>query len=245
MDLRGHGDSDWDPERRYDTETLTGDLAKVIAALGLQTAILVGHSLGAAVAIRFAADNPDRVSALIIVDFGPELEELGVNEVLRGFVDVPRTFSSVEEYAQWLTARRPLADPNQLRQLARCTLRQSPLQHWELKIDPALVTGSQIGRLPASQGRYRDPELWTALGRIKCPTLVIRGSGSGVLPQDVASRMVEGMLVSDLATIEAAGHDVIMDNPDGFSSCVKGFLSPLVARSRSGERFRSLRHIHH
>lgn len=232
IDLRGHGDSDWDPEARYDTGALTADLTKIIATLGLETTILVGHSLGAAVAIRYAADNPDRVAALVIVDFGPELDETGVNEVLRGFIDMPRTFSSVEQYAEWLVARRPLADPNLLQQFARCSLRQSPSQGWELKVDPALATSSQISKLAVSQGRYRYPELWPALERIKCPTLVIRGMGSGVLPQDVAGRMVERTLpAGQLASIASAGHAVMMDNPGEFTSRVHGFLAGIAART--------------
>jgi pimeloyl-ACP methyl ester carboxylesterase len=230
MDLRGHGDSDWDPETRYDTETLIADLAKIIAVLGFDRIILVGHSLGAAIAIRFAAENPARMAGLVIVDFGPELDEIGVNEVLRGFVDMPRTFTSAEEYTRWLIARRPLADPNQLRQFARCSLRQSPEQGWELKADAALATSSQMSNLEVGQGRYRYPELWSALERIKCPSLVIRGMASGILPHDVAVRMAEQTLSAGrLTTIGGAGHAVMMDNPGEFSSSVVNFLSGIAA----------------
>jgi pimeloyl-ACP methyl ester carboxylesterase len=230
MDFRGHGDSDWDPETRYDTETLTADLTKILALLGFERMILIGHSLGAAVGIRFAADNAARVAGLIIVDFGPELGEAGIDEVLRSFADTPRTFASADTYADWLTARRPLADPSQLRQLARCCLRQSPSQGWELKSDAALATNSQISRLELSQGRYRYPELWPALERIKCPTLVIRGMGSGILPHDVAARMVERALSAGrLTTIGGAGHAVMLDNPSEFTSNVINFLATVAA----------------
>jgi pimeloyl-ACP methyl ester carboxylesterase len=211
MDLRGHGDSDWDPETRYDTETLIADLAKIIAVLGFDRIILVGHSLGAAIAIRFAAENAARMAGLVIVDFGPELDEIGVNEVLRRFVDMPRTFPSAEEYTRWLIAHRPLADPNQLRQFARCSLRQSPEQGWELKTDAALATRSQMCN-------------------IKCPSLVIRGMASGILPHDVAARMAAQTLSAGrLATIGGAGHAVMMDNPGEFSSSVVNFLSGIAA----------------
>src|SRR5579863_4459490 len=78
LDLRGHGDSDWDPEARYDTATLAADLGKALAALGFERMILIGHSLGADVAIRFAADHAERVAALVIVDYGPELQKSGI-----------------------------------------------------------------------------------------------------------------------------------------------------------------------
>ncbi len=97
LDLRGHGDSDWDPEARYDTATFAADLTKAVAALGFERMILIGHSLGADVAIRFAADHASRVAALIIVDFGPELQKQGIDEVLRNFAASPRSFASIEE----------------------------------------------------------------------------------------------------------------------------------------------------
>lgn len=230
MDFRGHGDSDWDPETRYDTETLTADLTNIVSLLGFERMILIGHSLGAAVAIRFAADNAARVIGLVIADFGPELDEIGVDEVVRNFVEMPRTFASTEEYAEWLIARRPLADPDQLRQLARCSLRRSPSRGWEPKADAALATNSQISRLELSEGRYRYPELWPALERIKCPALVIRGMGSGILPHDVAACMAERKLSAGrLATIDGAGHAVMMDNPAEFSSSVINFLATIAA----------------
>ena len=145
IDLRGHGDSDWDPETRYDLETLTADLGKVVALFGFERMVLIGHSFGAAVAMRFAAENAARAAGLVIVDFGPELDEAGVNEVLRAFADMPRTFASTDDYADWLIAHRPLADPNQLRHLARCSLRQSS-QGWQPKADAALATNSEISR---------------------------------------------------------------------------------------------------
>ena len=229
IDLRGHGDSDWDPETRYDLETLTADLGKVVDTFGFERMVLIGHSFGAAVAMRFAAENAARAAGLVIVDFGPELDEAGVDEVLRAFADMPRTFASTDDYADWLIAHRPLADPNQLRHLARCSLRQSS-QGWQPKADAALATNSEISRLEAKGGRYHLPELWPALEQIKCPSLVIRGMGSGVLPSDVATRMVDRRLSAGrLATITGAGHAVMMDNPNEFTSSVIGFLSGIVA----------------
>jgi pimeloyl-ACP methyl ester carboxylesterase len=228
MDLRGHGNSDWDPETKYDTETFTADLTKTAAAFGFERMILVGHSLGADVAVRYAADNASRVAALVIVDFGPECGKQGIDEVLQSFVAMPRTFVSTEEYAQWLMAHRPLAEPSLLRQFARYNLRQSSPEGWESKTDAALATRSEISRLAVEDGRYCWPGRWSTLARINCPSLVVRGTGSGVLPNDVARRMVDRTLPDGrLATIAAAGHAVMMDNPVEFSTSVGGFLTSI------------------
>jgi pimeloyl-ACP methyl ester carboxylesterase len=226
VDLRGHGDSDWDPEAKYDSETFVADLAEAVTALDFGRMVLIGHSLGADVAIRFAADHPSQVAALVVVDFGPELQKEGIDEVLRGFAAMPRNFATVEEYEQWLAERRPLADPIALRQFARMSLRQSGKNGWTPKADIAVAAKSELARFDAIDGRYRNPELWRLLAGIRCPTLVVRGAASGVLPFDVATRMVERTLwKGQLATVPIAGHAVMLDNPAEFSASVIRFLS--------------------
>jgi len=69
LDQRGHGLSD-KPEGGYDFASITGDVAAFVQALGLERPALVGHSWGANVALQFAADRPDGVSALALVDGG-------------------------------------------------------------------------------------------------------------------------------------------------------------------------------
>jgi pimeloyl-ACP methyl ester carboxylesterase len=68
-DLRGHGASDW--PGRYTMAAITADIAGLFDALGLRSAIVAGHSLGAAAACQFAARHPDRVSRLILEDPAP------------------------------------------------------------------------------------------------------------------------------------------------------------------------------
>jgi pimeloyl-ACP methyl ester carboxylesterase len=69
LDQRGHGLSD-KPDGGYDFASITGDVAALLQALGLERPALVGHSWGANVALQFAADRPDAVSALALVDGG-------------------------------------------------------------------------------------------------------------------------------------------------------------------------------
>jgi pimeloyl-ACP methyl ester carboxylesterase len=228
IDLRGHGNSDWDPDASYETETFAGDLDRAVTSFRLERMILIGHSLGADIAIHYATANAARVAALVIIDFGPELTKAGVDEVIRAFADTPRTFPSTDAYAEWLIERRPFADQKMLRQFARCSLRQRGAGDWELKADPALGVGSLLGRFDAKDARYCDPQMWLDLERIKCPTLVIRGMGSGVLPYDVPGRMVERLhSVGRLATVAGAGHSVMLDNPAELSAAVVGFLAAI------------------
>ncbi|WP_026411154.1 alpha/beta fold hydrolase [Actinomadura oligospora] len=69
VDLRGHGESDG-PEDGYDTATAVADVAAVVAALDLAPAVVAGHSWGGGVALRLAAEHPDLVAGLALVDGG-------------------------------------------------------------------------------------------------------------------------------------------------------------------------------
>lgn len=76
VDLRGHGDSDA-PHADYSVETLATDVAHVCDALGVERAVIVGHSLGGAVGVHLAATQPDLVAAVALLEgallFRPEV----------------------------------------------------------------------------------------------------------------------------------------------------------------------------
>src|SRR5919112_3964735 len=74
VDLRGRGDSD-KPESGYGLATHASDVIRVLDHLGLKDAVLVGHSMGAFVALKTALAFPDRVCALALLDGGwPRVE---------------------------------------------------------------------------------------------------------------------------------------------------------------------------
>jgi len=83
LDQRGHGASE-QPGSGYDFATLGRDLSAALAALGIERPVLAGHSWGANVALRFAADRPGALAGLALVDgallgvaewAGPTLDE--------------------------------------------------------------------------------------------------------------------------------------------------------------------------
>ena len=106
-DLRGRGDSD-KPEHSYSVAIHASDLAKLIDAWGLEHPVVLGHSLGAFVALYFAAHYPDKLSKLILVDAGASPAWKTVDDrpgwlaVSMGRLSVP--VPSFEEYKQRLKA---------------------------------------------------------------------------------------------------------------------------------------------
>jgi pimeloyl-ACP methyl ester carboxylesterase len=223
FDLRGHGNSDWDPSQRYDALTMTEDLAEIIRDLGLDRFVLVGHSLGGEVALRYASRS-NRLAGLVIVDTGPELNKEGVDRVLQDFGDTPREFASVTHYADWFKARRPLARPDLIEQFAAYNLHPTAPDRFVLKSDPALRQRHENDLPSLVNSHYCRPELWSALARLTCPLLVLRGVGSAVLSVAVARRMVETAATAELSVIALAGHAVMMDNPTAFVEALSAFL---------------------
>ncbi len=112
VDLRGRGDSD-KPESGYSLRAHAADVVRVLDHLGLESAVLVGHSMGAFVVLKIALAFPDRVRALVLLDGGwPRVvstpEEMTEEEkqeaaalqegLARAFKRLDMTFESPEAY---------------------------------------------------------------------------------------------------------------------------------------------------
>ena len=67
FDLRGHGASAPPPDDDYSVDALAEDLEAVVDSLDLQRFVLVGHSLGASVAVAYAAAHPGQVAGVLVV----------------------------------------------------------------------------------------------------------------------------------------------------------------------------------
>jgi pimeloyl-ACP methyl ester carboxylesterase len=229
IDQRGHGESDWDSQGRYDYENLVADLEAVIDGQGFERVVLVGHSLGGRVSMLYAGRHPEKVAGFVIVDSAPELDPRGTIRI-RQDVEEHRdpSFAGPEEYERYLSTAYPAAKPAALRRMAQHALKQREDGRYELKMDQAL-RGFGSEKLDAEAMREREErhtaQLWEALEKTPCPTLVVRGAASDIVSADVADRMAEEVLPNgSLAVVGQAGHSVMTDNPDGFREAVCEFV---------------------
>jgi pimeloyl-ACP methyl ester carboxylesterase len=71
VDQRGHGKSEPAPDGDYSAAAFAGDAAELIADLGLDRPVVVGHSLGGVIALALAASRPDLVRGVVMVDPAP------------------------------------------------------------------------------------------------------------------------------------------------------------------------------
>ncbi len=230
LDLRGHGDSAHDPERRYPLDHHLRDLEAALPALGIERLVLVGHSFGGRVALLFAARHPARCAGLVVVDTGPEHDPRGTgrikSEVMARAERGDGSFARVEEYERVLARNYPAGDARALRRMAAHELRRRADGRFERKLDPLFLADEARGSADAQQGFESElgQQLWRACEQLRCPTLVVRGAASDVLSAEVADKMTETISDGRLAVIPQAAHSVMTDNPKAFGEAVCDFV---------------------
>ncbi len=167
LDQRGHGLSD-KPDRGYDFVEVTADLAAFVEALGLERPIIVGHSWGASVTLQFAAEYPEAVAGLVLVDGG---------------------FAAMAEHIAWEKAEKmmtpPAIDGMPVEDFIRLARNWPDIKElWSEQLQEMLLSNFQVSdgriyrRLPIDKHmqiaranwEQRPEHLW---GRLACPALLV------------------------------------------------------------------------
>jgi pimeloyl-ACP methyl ester carboxylesterase len=228
LDMRGHGDSGYDDEGRYDHQTMAEDVEAALASLEIERVVLVGHSMGGRVAMHFAGRNPDRVAGFVIVDSGPDLDARGTTRIRMETESAEIAFNSVKEYERALVALYPVADPKWMAELAVHWSRERPDGRFEPKLDPRFRKwrGSDMSEDEMrARSKEESQRLWKALEGTTCPTVVVRGAASDVLSPETADRMVDEVLANGtLVVVARASHSVMLDNPVDFNEALTDFV---------------------
>jgi len=225
LDVRGHGESAWSPTGAYGYADQAGDLAAFVRQLGLDKFVLIGTSMGGIIAMAYAAEHAERLSGLVINDIGPDAEA-GTQRITHMVGSRPDDFASLEEAMAYRRAASPIlaarGDEDQ-HELALGVLRQRADGRWSWKIDPAYIEQR------VRHGAPSRPPLWTALGTLHCPTLVVWGTESDVLSEAQAHRMVDALPRGELVRVPGIGHAPTLVEPPVLAALDR-FL-PLCGRS--------------
>jgi pimeloyl-ACP methyl ester carboxylesterase len=218
LDQRGHGDSDAAPDADYRTGTMAGDLAGFVDQLELRTFTLLGLSMGGRVAMAYAGAYPARVERLVIVDIGPDIHLPGLDRIREMMSGSPERLESEEQALEYIRRANPRYDEAELRHRVMHGLKRAPDGTLAWKYDKALRDMMRGG------GRRDAIDLWEPLGRITCPTLVVRGAESDILSPEIAEKMVERLPHARVVEVAEAGHSVPGDRPAEFARVVRSFL---------------------
>jgi pimeloyl-ACP methyl ester carboxylesterase len=229
LDFRGHGKSGRTPGR-YLVRDYVDDAAAVAEGLFTEPGVLLGHSLGALVALAVAARLPDKVRALVLEDppspaFVAGLPGSAYHAQFEGMRPLAGSTRPVAELTRRLAELRlptpdggtvrlgDLRHPTALRFLARC------LQD----VDPDVFT-------PLLAGRWLDGidlDAWAAA--VPCPAVILRGNEKlgGMLPRDDADRLLQHLADGTLIDLPQVGHLIHLMDPQTTLRLVCGFLEAL------------------
>ena len=216
-DKRGFGETSWSPSKDYSVDANMGDILAVIAALGLDRPIVAGHSASGRLSISFAANFPDSLSRLIVVD-----SAMGREAAPGAQAAGPLIFESVEA-AMAHFAR--LANPPRIahdRERAEHALLKVE-RGYMLKRDPDFQSTRPQGEgtdLPRRSAR----DVWEELKAIRCPIMVVRGLRSDRYTPEIIERMSRERPDIVWATVDSQ-HDVPGQAPDEFAAAVRGFVA--------------------
>ena len=218
LDQRGHGDSDW--ANSYSTKEYVLDFEAFVDNLGLDKFVLIGHSMGGINAIIYAARHPEQVSALVIVDIGPEINAAGIERMKRERACEPESFSSEAEAIFYMKRMEPRQSDDFIRHQAKYSLNRDDNGNFIFKYDKVLY----------SVELHSPDWLWEYVGQVVCPTLLIHGLESDMLATEVAKTMVSSLAFGSVVDIGEAGHSVPGDNPKEFELAIRRFLNRESAR---------------
>jgi pimeloyl-ACP methyl ester carboxylesterase len=218
LDQRGHGDSSWAPDADYSIGAQREDIRGFADRLGLERFVLVGQSMGAINGLAFAVTHPERLSALVMIDAGPEVRRRGSSRI-REFVNGGAKPETLEEIIERALAFNPRRDPQILRRSLMHNLRRQPDGNWSWKYDR-----SRFQRLDQDTHLAERRRLADNLANVTCPALVVRGAESDVFHQEDAERLARNFPDGRQITIAQAGHTVQGDNPKALVAALREFL---------------------
>jgi pimeloyl-ACP methyl ester carboxylesterase len=151
------------------------------------------------------------VRALVIVDASPDPLPAGAERAQRLLAGRPARFKSRQDARAYLERTSPgYAMAVYENRLAFAFREENGGLVW--RSDPAALERIMSGRMPAE-------DRWGALSSIACRTLVVRGTRSNVLSEDVARQMVQTLADGRLMELDA-GHNVALERPRELADAV-------------------------
>jgi len=228
-DLRGHGDSSWSTGSPYAISEYVFDLAQLVHQEGLAPFRIVAHSMGAVVALRYAATYPELVDRLVVAD--------GTGELISR---IHRPRSAPDRLRQWIAAQQGVARRNPRRyetleamhrrmREANPHLSDEQTRHLVIHGTKRNEDGTYGWKFDnhVQNGHLLDPtadevdEFWAS---ITCPVLLLTGTESPHVGTFEEPSLVARFKDARHAFIEGAGHWIHHDQLDRFLDHVVPFL---------------------
>lgn len=206
---RGHGGSGR-PSDGYEARDFAGDVASFMDAVGLDRAVIVGHSMGATVAQRFAVNYPERTRALLLEG---------------AFVPRPGN-AAVREFWESVSELRDPIDPAFAREFQQSTLaREVPSAFFETVVNESLKVPARIWQ--AALAPFLTQDFLRDLAAIRAPTLLVWGDRDAFATATDQTTLNQTIAGSRLVVYSGTGHCPHWEEPARFASDLNAFVEAL------------------
>lgn len=209
-DVRGFGQSSR-PAEGYSISQFAADLAGLLDHLGIDKAIIGGHSMGGTVTQRFILDYPERTAAAIIISTSSQ-----VNEKAKAFWQGQADAIAEHGMAAFVRRSRPA-------EYTEAYLKEHPEV---VEAEERRIRNNPDGKVYAQAARaVSDYHYTEELKAVRVPALVIVGSADTQTPPGgsvIISRSIPG---AQLHILEGVTHALPREAPDKAAALIKGFLS--------------------
>ena len=206
LDTRGRGLSSSGDDLEYWLADYAADVQGVIEQLGLENPVVAGHSMGARIALKLAADVPPRVGPLILIDppvSGPGRRDYPIE--LQWYLDGIHAASR----GQVPEASHPL--------LKNWTAEQIALR------DQWLPTCA-VKAVTQSHRSFHEEDVHSLMPAIASPTLLIYAETGGTVTADDAAEITRLIPDSRAVRIDGVGHMIPWDDLETFVGIIENFL---------------------
>jgi esterase len=208
LDMRNHGDSPHAADMSYPTQA--EDVRETLQALGIETAAVVGHSMGGKAAMALALRWPDWVGRLMVSDIAPVPYQHGNTAFTKAMQAIKLTPGLTRREAD--AALAETVSDESLRPFLLQSLRFGAEPSWRIGLDEIAAA------IP-------DLEGWVDLpGTYPGPCVFVTGARSDYVLPEHRPVIRAQFPTARFVAVKNAGHWVHADNPEGFLSVLEAFL---------------------
>ena len=209
-DVVGRGRSEWlDDPAGYAVPTYAGHLLQLIQHLGRSEVDWIGTSMGGLIGMGIAALEDNPIRRLVLNDVGPFIPKAAL-ERIGTYLGLALHFSSLEDLEAHLRQIHapfgPLTD-RQWAHLAEHSAKEQADGSFILSYDPDIAAPFKTAE------PVEDLDLWALWDATRCPTLLVRGAESDLLPAATADEMTGRGPKTELLTIDGVGHAPALMDP--------------------------------
>jgi pimeloyl-ACP methyl ester carboxylesterase len=213
-DLPGHGKSEG--AGRQSINEYADDVIEFMAELNIRDAVIVGISMGGAIALTLALKYPKQILGLGLLGSGSKLR---VSPTLLEIAGNPNVFESTVEMVN-----------------ANCFCSESSknlLEHSKrtmMEIRPSVLLGDLLA--------CNEFDVTSQLDKVTVPTLIICGAEDKMMPLKFSELLQAGIVNSQLHVLDKAGHMVMLEQPDAVVNLLKQFIDDIPFKVKKATKKR-------